>query len=136
MPSKNHKYTIRDKIHNATIRENVGIKPCMQYIEKQRIKWSGHLVRMQSDKSASRALHFRSSGYRTQGRPRKRWLDGVSEICKNNNTTVSQTVQYTLLRHSIPRRFTAQSEHVLKKKKNPILSVSNLSLYKSMSIYV
>jgi hypothetical protein len=94
--------TIRDKIHNATIRENVGIKPCMQYIEKQQRKWFRHLVQMQADELASRALLFRSSGYRAQGRPRKRWLEGVSEVCKNNNTTVSQTVQHALLRHSIP----------------------------------
>jgi hypothetical protein len=102
--------TIRDKIHTATIRENVGIKPCMQYIEKQRMKWFGHLVRMQTDELASRALHFRSSGYRVQGRLRKRWQDSVSEVCKNNNTTDSQTAQHALLRFSIPRRFTERYE--------------------------
>jgi hypothetical protein len=100
--------TIRYKIHMATIKEKVGIKPCMQYIEKQRMKWFGHLARMQTDEIAPRALHFRSSGYRAQGRPRKRWLDCVSEVCKNNNTTISQTVQHAIHRHSIPRRFTAQ----------------------------
>jgi hypothetical protein len=99
------KNTIRDKVHNATIRENICIKPCIQYIEKQRIKWFGHLVRIQTNQIASRALHSHPD---TDVRPRKRWIDDIAEVCKNNNTAVSQIVQHALHHNSIPRRFTAQ----------------------------
>jgi hypothetical protein len=71
------------------------------------MKWFGHFVRMQTNQLASRALHSKSPEYRDQGRPRKRWIDGIAEFYKNNNTTITKTVQHALLCHSIPRRFTA-----------------------------
>jgi hypothetical protein len=39
--------TIRDQVRNVVIRQIVGTPPCATYSEIQKIKWFGHLVRMQ-----------------------------------------------------------------------------------------
>ena len=38
--------TRRDKIRNEVIRDTIGTKPILQQIEKQRLSWFGHLMRM------------------------------------------------------------------------------------------
>nr|CAH7719228.1 unnamed protein product [Callosobruchus chinensis] len=38
--------TRRDKIRNEVIRSELGVKPVLQKIEENQLKWFGHLVRM------------------------------------------------------------------------------------------
>ena len=85
--------TRRDRWRNEDVRTNVGIEPCLQYIDKQRIKWFGHLSRMTPNQPASRAYNTRYSGYKRKGRPRKRWIDGVKETLKRNNISVQTAAE-------------------------------------------
>jgi hypothetical protein len=45
------------------------------------MKWFGHLARMGKKKKESRAQHSKLSKYRAQGRIRKRWIEGITEVC-------------------------------------------------------
>ena len=60
--------TRRDRVRNENIRSTVGTTPCIQYIEKQRIKWFGHLMRIEPHLLPSRAYNNRHSGRRARGR--------------------------------------------------------------------
>ena len=66
--------TRRDKIRNTTIRERVGTTPIHHFIQQQRTRWFGHVVRMPPHQLPSRV-----SGYNARGRPRKTWIEGVKE---------------------------------------------------------
>jgi hypothetical protein len=68
-----------NKVRNIDVRNTIGILPCLEFIGQQRLKWFGHLVRMQHDQPAVQAYNTRYEGYRSKGRPRKRWIDCVSE---------------------------------------------------------
>ena len=49
------------------------------YIKIQRLRWAGHLVRMERSRAPNRVFNGRMEGRRPVGRPRKRWEDEVSE---------------------------------------------------------
>ena len=85
--------TRRDRVRNENIRSTVGTTPCIQYIEKQRIKWFGHLMRMEPHLLPSRAYNNRHSGRRARGRPRTRWIDNISESLRKHGLTTSSATQ-------------------------------------------
>ena len=72
--------TRRDKIRNTTIRNQLGVAPVMNKIEKGQLRWLGHLERMENTRIAKKRWIWKPDGRRSRGRPRKRWLDGVEEI--------------------------------------------------------
>ena len=87
--------TRRDKVRNEIVRQQVGTTPCLKHIEKQRIKWFGHLTRLPADSMPARAYNQRMDGHKGRGRPRKRWIDGVKETLKNNNISMEQAIEDT-----------------------------------------
>ena len=51
--------------------------PVINFIEKQRLKWFGHLMRMNPTMPAAKAYNQRRESARGWGRPRRRWIEGV-----------------------------------------------------------
>jgi len=84
--------TRRDKMRNEDIRKIVGTTPCIQHIERQKMKWFGHLMRMEPNQLPLRTYNSRRSGFRARGRPRVQWIDNVTEILRRHRlTTASAT---------------------------------------------
>ena len=88
--------TIRDRVRNADIRKTVGSTPCATFIERQKIKWFGHVVRMQHHQLPSLALHQRSSATRPRGRPRRKWIDDIKDIVQSHEMTISSAIHQAL----------------------------------------
>ncbi|BFZ15028.1 hypothetical protein BsWGS_18067 [Bradybaena similaris] len=80
-------------IRNDDIRKKVKTTPCMDYIEKQKIRWFGHLVRMNPAKPPLQTYTSRRPGYRAKGRPRKRWTDNIAEILIKHGMTMTDATQ-------------------------------------------
>ena len=60
------------------LREEVGSKACIVgKIVKSRMKWAGHMVRMNDDKLPKRAETKRQEGSIKRGRPQLRWEDCI-----------------------------------------------------------
>ncbi|XP_076061283.1 uncharacterized protein LOC143037058 [Oratosquilla oratoria] len=87
--------TRRDMIRNTTIREMVETAPVLHYIQRQTIKWFGHLIRMAPHLLTSKAYNKKISGYKARRRPRKTWIEGVRETLKTNNIPPIQAVHLT-----------------------------------------
>jgi hypothetical protein len=66
----------------------VGTTPCATYIEKQKIKWFGHLVRMQQHQLPVQALYQRRSEVKARGNPRRRWTDDIKDIVESHGMTI------------------------------------------------
>lgn len=79
------KKTRRDKLRNETIRNQLQVAPLIKKIEKGQLRWLGHLERMDERRIAKKRWSWRPEGRRSLGRPRKRWMDGVEEILRENN---------------------------------------------------
>lgn len=74
--------TRRDKIRNDHIRTKLQVEPLEKYIERNQLRWFGHLTRMQNKQQAKKIWQTRASGRRPRGRPRKTWDKAVAEILR------------------------------------------------------
>ena len=55
-------------------------------ITSRRLRWAGHVARMEADMSAFKVLTGKPTGNRPFGRPRRRWEDNIrmdlTEMCQ------------------------------------------------------
>jgi hypothetical protein len=49
----------------------------LRMIKSRRMKWAGHVARMEEKRNASRVLVGKPEGKRSLGRPRLRWVDNI-----------------------------------------------------------
>ena len=82
--------TRRDKIRNEVMRDMAGAKPVLQHIKQQQVKWFGQITRMPINQPALRAYNTKYSGWRTRGRPRKRWSDSVADTLRTQGMSLLQ----------------------------------------------
>ncbi|XP_055379626.1 uncharacterized protein LOC129610878 [Condylostylus longicornis] len=72
--NENDEYEIRT---NQELMELIGNEDIIGYIKSQRLRWAGHLFRMNSDRAPKRIYDARPLLNRSRGRPRLRWKDDV-----------------------------------------------------------
>jgi len=51
----------------------------VKVIESSRLRWAGHVVRMDDNELPRKILWTNPGGQRGSGRPKSRWIDGVQE---------------------------------------------------------
>jgi len=85
-----------DRLRNEDIRQRIGIIPCIEYIERQQIKWFGHLMRMNHDQLPIKAYNQMRSGFRARGRPRKRWIDNIRDIFNKHSYSTTMATHLAL----------------------------------------
>jgi hypothetical protein len=73
----------------------VGTTPCATYIKRQKIKWFGHLVRMQQHQLQVQELYQRYE-VRARGCPRRRWIDDIKDIVEPHGMTVISATNWAL----------------------------------------
>jgi hypothetical protein len=54
----------------------------VRFIKAQRIKWLGHIQRMDQARPARKLLEWKPMGTRPVGRPRQRWQEDVTDDLK------------------------------------------------------
>ena len=64
--------------HNAELRELSRLPNIICYVRAVRLRWAGHVARMPEERLYKRYMLGRPEGRRPVGRPRLRWLDGVT----------------------------------------------------------
>ena len=63
--------TLKDKVNNYKIREMTGVESIDKFLREQRLRWLGHVERMEKEKGAVKALQFKMDGTK-KGTPKKR----------------------------------------------------------------
>ncbi|BFZ22891.1 hypothetical protein BsWGS_25930 [Bradybaena similaris] len=99
---------------NNGIRKKVKTTPCTYYIERQKIRWFSHLMRMDPATPPLQAHTSRRSGYRAKGRPRKR-TGNIAEILRKHGMTDAAQKGLRQKTTTPPRCFTAQVEKTVDK---------------------
>ena len=82
--------TRKDRIRNTTIRAELHVTPLLEEIERNRMRWYGHVMRMEEDKKPKGYLMWKPEGKRAVGRPRKRQIEGVEAALGNRGTSVQE----------------------------------------------
>jgi hypothetical protein len=68
--------------NNAELGQVINGADIVRFIKAQRVKWLGHIQRMDTSRTAKRILEWKPRGRRSLGRPRLRWLNDVCDDIK------------------------------------------------------
>ena len=82
--------TRKDRIRSTTVRVELHAPLLLEEIERNRLRWYGHIMRMEEGKKPKRYLMWKPEGKRPAGRPRKRWIEGVEAALGNRGTSVQE----------------------------------------------
>ncbi|EYC33031.1 hypothetical protein Y032_0002g568 [Ancylostoma ceylanicum] len=69
-----------DHIRNEDIRKRYGVAPIQEKMGEQRLRWLGHVLRASEQSVEKIAYEFEVSGKRPRGRPKQRWIAGMSGL--------------------------------------------------------
>jgi len=61
------------KLHNEELNDRYSLPNIIRMIKSRRIRWAGHVARMEAWRGAYRGLVEKPRGKRPLGRPRRRW---------------------------------------------------------------
>ena len=61
-----------------------------EVLQTRRLTYFGHVSRMEKDRYPNILMHGYTHGRRPRGRPRKRWLENITEDCEELNLTIHQ----------------------------------------------
>ena len=64
-------------LHNEELHSLYPSPSIVRVIKSRRLRWAGHIVRMEECKSAFNILTREPTGKRPLGRPRRRWEDNI-----------------------------------------------------------
>jgi len=81
----------RDRRRNVDIlKELQMVKDINEILQTCCLTYFGHVTRMEKDRYPNILMHGYTHGRRPRGRPRKRWLDNITEDCEDLNLTIFQ----------------------------------------------
>jgi hypothetical protein len=64
------------KLHNEELRDLCSSPGIIRIMKARRMRWAGHVVRLEEKRNVYRLLVEKPEGSRPLGRPRCRWVDG------------------------------------------------------------
>jgi hypothetical protein len=65
------------RLHNEELHNLYSSPNIIRMIKSRRLRWAGHVVRMEEKRNAYRILVGKPEGKRPLGRPRRRWVDNI-----------------------------------------------------------
>jgi hypothetical protein len=66
-----------EELENLIMKKNI-----VRFIKSQRLRWAGHVKRMDTTRTVKKLTEWEPCSSRAVGRPRLRWLDQVEEDLK------------------------------------------------------
>ena len=68
------------KLHNSELRALYSSPNTIRNLKSRRLRWAGHVARMEQFRSAYRVFVGKPESKRPVGRPRRRWEDNIKMI--------------------------------------------------------
>ena len=82
-------------VHNrqsvSSLREKLNLRSVSCGVQERRLRWYGHVVRMDEDRCVRKCQSLAVEGTRGRGRPRKTW----DEVVKHDLQTLGLTMEMT-----------------------------------------
>ena len=93
--------TWRDKICNEEIRRQTRLKTLELVIKQRRLRWFGHVLRMDDDRILKQAISWEMSATsRGPRRPRKNWNDIIRQDLKSTRVALEDAEHFTFDREA------------------------------------
>jgi transcription termination factor 2 len=68
------------KLHNEELHNLYSLPSIIRIIKSRRMRWAGHVARMEEKRNVYRLLVGKPEGKRPLGRPRRRWIDNIKMV--------------------------------------------------------
>ena len=68
-------FSLRDRVRSSAIREGLGVEPLLLCMERSKLRWFRHLMRVPAGRLPREVFLARPTGKRPRGRPRTRRSD-------------------------------------------------------------
>ena len=94
---------IADRIPSVQLRERLGIEGVREVIEMGRLRWFGHVSRMNESLGVSRAYNMRVEGDACAGRPRMTWRGVVGEDLRRRDLSGEEALDRGVWRGRLRR---------------------------------
>ena len=65
------------RMRNEELNDLYSSPNIVRVIKSRRMRWAGHVARMSEEREVYRVLVGKLEGKRSQGRPRRRWVDNI-----------------------------------------------------------
>jgi hypothetical protein len=65
------------KLHNGELNGLYSVSSIVRVIKSRRMRWAGHVARLEEGRGVYRVLVGKPEGKRPLGRPRRRWEDNI-----------------------------------------------------------
>ena len=66
------------KLHNGELSDLHSLPNIVRMVKSRRMRWAGHVARMEDGRGVQRVLLGKPAGKRPLGRPRYRWEDNIN----------------------------------------------------------
>ena len=76
---------LSDRHSVKDLREKLKLRSVQEHIESCRLRWFGHVTRMDDERWPKSMLNYNVAGAYPRGRPKKRWMDNVRKDMKSLN---------------------------------------------------
>jgi hypothetical protein len=93
--------TLRDRISSIELRNRFGLQPMIDLLTKNRLRWYGHVHRMQDDNWVKKCQDIEIDGRKPSGRPKKAWQQCVSADMKRLGLTPNDALNRDKWRSAI-----------------------------------
>ena len=83
--------TLKDRKSSDELRDRLGLTKICDCVQRRRLRWFGHVERMDDGNWVKKSREINVAGHRRRGRPRKTWNEVVRSdlAAKGVNLTVS-----------------------------------------------
>jgi len=65
------------RLHNEELNDLYSLPNIVRVVKSRRMRWAGHVARMEEDRDVQRVLVGKPEGKRPLGRPRRKWEDNI-----------------------------------------------------------
>ena len=82
------------RLHNEEFHSLYRSPNIVRVIKSRRLRWAGHIARMEEDRRAFKIFTGKPTGKRPLGRPKHRWEDYIRMILEENWVDLAQDRDY------------------------------------------
>ena len=83
------------RLHNEELHSLYRSPNIVRVIKSRRLRWTGHVARMEEGRGAFKLLTGKPAGKRLLGRPRRRWRDIIRMDLEEIGINISQSNSYS-----------------------------------------
>ena len=76
---------VKDRVPSKELRERLGIDDIILILQKNRLRWCGHVLRKENTDWVKKCMEYEVEGSRPRGRPKRPWTDVVQKDCQARN---------------------------------------------------